>query len=199
MTKILLATNNRGKIIELEDLLKELGLELILPSDIGLNMDVLEDGRTYSDNARKKAAAFAAGCGFLALADDSGLEVQALGGKPGLHSKRYTSELDASDADRRALLIKNLRGKARPWRAEFHAAVAIADPAGGVTVANGICPGEIIPEQRGTGGFGYDPIFLVDGTGKTMAELSLDEKNRLSHRARALANAIPTIKKLISS
>ena len=196
---LLIATNNKGKAIEFQDLLKDTGIELILPTDIGLNLHVDEDGHTYAENASKKAIAFALASGVLSLADDSGLEVDALDGAPGLYSARYSSKPGASDADRRAHLLQNLRDKPRPWTASFHATLAIAAPAGSVKLAEGTCPGEIIPEQRGTGGFGYDPIFLLPETGRTMAELSRQEKNRLSHRARAVQNAKPILAELFGS
>jgi XTP/dITP diphosphohydrolase len=188
---LLIATNNRGKIEELQALLKGTGVELITPAQMGLDLDVVEDGHTYAENAAKKAVAFAQTSGRIALADDSGLEVQALDGEPGLYSARYGSQdgQKLSDKDRRAYLIQHLKDKSRPWTARFCAAIAIALPNGETYLTEGICEGEIIPEERGTGGFGYDPIFLLRELGKTMAELSMDEKNRLSHRARAVIKA----------
>ena len=199
MNKLLLATNNQGKLRELRAILADLPLELVTPADIRLELDVPEDGSTYAENASKKALAFALASGLTALADDSGLEVDALDGAPGLHSARYSSKPGASDADRRAILLKNLRAAnaPRPWRARFLATVAIASPEGRVDFAEGTCPGEIIPEERGTGGFGYDPIFYIPELNQTMAELGMEEKNRLSHRARAVMNAMPILKKLI--
>ena len=187
--RLLIATNNQGKIEELRALLADLPVELVLPVDLGLNLEVEEDGRTYADNAAKKAIAFAKASGMVSLADDSGLEVEALGGAPGLYSARYSPKPGATDADRRAYLLENLRDKPRPWTARFHATVAIGKLDGSHRLAEGICPGEIISEERGHGGFGYDPIFLLSEKGKTMAELSSEEKNRLSHRARAVENA----------
>jgi XTP/dITP diphosphohydrolase len=168
-----------------------------------LNLNVMEDGKTYAENATKKAIAFAQASGLVSLADDSGLEVDALDGAPGLYSARYGPPLSLppfsektggaggglTDADRRAYLLQNLQDKPQPWTARFHATIAIAVPNGETHLAEGICEGEIIPEERGRGGFGYDPIFLLSELGKTMAELSMDEKNRLSHRARAVMNA----------
>lgn len=194
--KLLIATNNKGKVEELQDLLKDIGLDLVTPLQIDLKLDVPEDGSTYAENASKKAVAFAHASGLISLADDSGLEVAALGGAPGLYSARYSPKPGASDADRRAFLLENLNGKPRPWRAHFHATIAVAAPAGAVELAEGNCYGEIIPEERGTGGFGYDPIFLFPELGRTMAELDMDEKNRLSHRARAVMASIPILKKL---
>jgi XTP/dITP diphosphohydrolase len=210
-SKLLIATNNKGKLREIQAILQDLDLELVSPADIDLDLEVEEDGQTYAENATKKALVFSRASGLTALADDSGLEVDALDGEPGLHSKRYGPPLTLppfspkmggdrgglTDADRRAYLLQNLNGKTRPWTAKFRATVAIASPGRGVKLAEGTCPGQIIPEERGTGGFGYDPIFLLESLGKTMAELEIDEKNRLSHRGRALRNAIPILKELL--
>jgi XTP/dITP diphosphohydrolase len=196
MKKLLIATNNKGKVKELQDLLKEMGLELVTPADIRLNLEVEEDGATYAENAAKKARAFAHASRLISLADDSGLEVDALDGAPGLHSARYHPKPGANDADRRAYLLENLAGKPRPWTAHFHATIAIAVPEQDVQIVEGNCYGEIIPEERGTGGFGYDPIFFFPELNQTMAELEMDEKNCLSHRAKAVINAIPVLKKI---
>jgi XTP/dITP diphosphohydrolase len=214
MKQLLIATNNKGKIKELQDLLKDTGIELVTPAQINLDLDVLENGHTYAENATKKALAFAQASGLISLADDSGLEVDVLGGAPGLYSARYGSPdgEKLSDAERRAYLIQNLQDKSRPWTARFHATIAIAIPesfwsqaarrldlqeqAPALQIFEGFCEGEIIPEERGTDGFGYDPIFLFSKLGKTMAELSMEEKNRLSHRARAVMNAKEDLKEL---
>ena len=196
MNKLLIATNNKGKVKELQGLLKGTGLELITPKDINLNLEVEEDGTTYAENAIKKASAFAHASGLVSLADDSGLEVDALDGAPGLYSARYHPKPGANDADRRAYMLENLKGKPRPWKARFHATIAIAIPEKDVQVVEGNCLGEIIPNERGTGGFGYDPIFLLPELNKTMAELEMEEKNRLSHRAKAVINAIPVLKEI---
>ncbi len=187
--KLLIATENKGKLKELEPLLAGLGLELATPASLGLRLDVVEDGQSYQENAARKAVAFSRASGLISLADDSGLEVDALDGAPGLHSARYAPWKGASDADRRRLLLSNLTGKPRPWTARFRATIAIATPEGELHFTSGECPGEIIPQERGDNGFGYDPIFLVEQTGRTMAELGLEEKNRLSHRARAVIKA----------
>ena len=199
MKQLLIATNNKGKIQELQALLKDTGVQLATPAQIGIDLDVIEDGSTYAENAAKKAIAFAERSGLVSLADDSGLEVAALNGAPGLYSARYGSNNEGklSDAERRAFLIKNIVDKPRPWTARFHATIAVAVPNGETHLAEGFCEGEIIPEERGTGGFGYDPIFLLSELGKTMAELSLEEKNRLSHRARAVMNAKLILEKLL--
>jgi XTP/dITP diphosphohydrolase len=196
MNKLLIATNNKGKVKELQDLLKGSGIQFVTPAQINLELDVEEDGVNYQENAGKKAIAFAQTSGLVSLADDSGLEVAALGGAPGLYSARYSPKPGAQDKDRRDFLLENLKDKPRPWKAHFHATIAVATPDGSVEFAEGNCFGEVIPEERGTGGFGYDPIFLMEGLGRTMAELDMDEKNRLSHRALAVMNAMPILKKM---
>ncbi len=196
MSKLLIATNNQGKIAEFRELLAGSGIEFVTPAQINLRLEIAEDGSTYRENAAKKALAFAQASGLTSLADDSGLEVDALGGAPGLHSARYSPKPGAGDKDRRNFLLENLKGKPRPWTARFHATIAIAVPGGGVEFAEGRCDGEIIPEERGTGGFGYDPIFLLTDLGKTMAELDAGEKNRISHRARAALAAMPILNQL---
>jgi len=198
MNKLLIGTNNQGKVKELQDLLKDTGIELITPAQIHLDLDVIEDGHTYAENATKKAVAFAHASGLISLADDSGLEVDALDGAPGLYSARYSPKLNATDRDRRLYLLQNLQDKPHPWTARFHATIAIGVPNGETYLTEGFCEGEIIPEERGVGGFGYDPIFLLTGLGKTMAELSMEEKNRLSHRARAVIKAKLILEALFS-
>ena len=207
--KILLATNNPGKVREIQALIEELApayreqLQVVLPIELGIHLDVVEDGQTYAENAALKSIAFCRASNLVTLADDSGLEVAALGGEPGLHSHRYSPTPHASDADRRAFLLGNLRGRPRPWLARFVCTIAIAVPeARGfdprLEYATGECPGEIIPEERGRNGFGYDPIFLLTGLNKTMAELSTQEKNHYSHRSRALHNAVPVLVRIVN-
>jgi XTP/dITP diphosphohydrolase len=193
--EILIASNNRGKLEEIRALLKDLPLTLIIPADIHLDLDVEERGLTYAENAALKAAAFADATGLISLADDSGLEVDALNGAPGLHSARFSPHPHATDADRRRRLLDALRECPPPWLARFRCTVAIAshDPGTEIQFTEGICEGEIIPEERGQRGFGYDPIFLIPEFGKTMAELTLEEKNRVSHRARAIFAARPRL------
>lgn len=195
MQKLLIATGNPGKVKELRVLLEELDVELLTPKDLGLDMEVVEDGLTYQENAGKKALAYSLASGLVSFADDSGLEVDALGGAPGLYSARYSPLPGATDADRRAYMLINLSGKPRPWTAHFHATVAIGRPGKAVLFAEGNCYGEIIPEERGENGFGYDPIFFISETNCTMAELSMQQKNRLSHRALAVRNALPLFQK----
>jgi XTP/dITP diphosphohydrolase len=198
VTKLLLATNNLGKLKEIQALLGDLEVELITPQQIGLVLDVVEDGKTYAENAERKARAFARYSGMLTLADDSGLEVAALGGQPGIRSARFSPLPDATDADRRAYLLGRLKDHSRPWLAQFHCTVALTTPSGEVYFAEGKCSGEIIPEERGSNGFGYDPIFFIPEMGRTMAELEMEEKNHLSHRARAIKAARPVLTKLLT-
>jgi XTP/dITP diphosphohydrolase len=201
MNKLLIATNNPGKVQELHELLQGMDVDLVTPSQIGLNLDVIEDGLTYAENAMKKAIAFAKASNLISLADDSGLEVDALNSEPGLYSARYgsTNGEKLSDAGRRQYLLSKLQDQPHPWTARFHATIAIAIPNGDIHLAVGICEGEIIPTERGTGGFGYDPIFLLPELGKTMAELSMDEKNRLSHRAKAVMKAKEILKTILEN
>jgi len=197
MAKLLLASNNQGKLIEMRSLLADTSFQLLLLQDVGVQLKVEESGSTYAENAALKARAGALASGLITLADDSGLEVAALGGKPGLYSARYAQKPGASDADRRAFLLQELAQQARPWPARFRCTVAIATPAGEIYFTEGECSGEIIPEERGTNGFGYDPIFFIPCLGKTMAELSTEEKNHISHRAMAMQNARPILTELI--
>ncbi len=195
MQRLLLATTNPGKARELRALLAPLPLELLTPANLRLHLAVQETGQDYLANARLKALAFARASGLWSLADDTGLEVEALSGAPGLRSARLAGP-GASDADRRRELLRRLQGRPRPWKALFRAVVVLASPQGETTWAEGVCAGEILPAPRGQHGFGYDPLFLVEGTGRTMAELSLEEKNRLSHRARAVQALWPALQRL---
>ena len=193
MPKLLIATQNRGKRKEIQALLEGAGIELIFPEDLNLSIDVEETGSTYAENAALKASAFALASGYFTLADDSGLEVAALDGQPGLHSARFAPQPNATDADRRTYLLGKLDSQPRPWTALFRCVVALTIPGGTSRFVEGTCQGEIIPQQRGQHGFGYDPIFLVESTGKTMAELTMGEKNKRSHRARAVIAALPIL------
>lgn len=193
---LLIATNNTGKLHEIQMILKDLEINLVSPTELGLQLEVDEDGQTYAENATKKALAFATVSGMTSLADDTGLEVDALNGEPGLHSNRF-GPAPYSDKSRRAYLLERLNGQSRPWRALFRATVAIASVGRPVELVEGICHGEIIPEERGRSGFGYDPIFLLRDSGRTMAELNSQEKNLLSHRGQAVRNAIPILADLL--
>lgn len=199
MSKILVATLNPGKLEEIRSLLGNFTAELITPAHLNLDLSIEETGGTYAENAALKAVAYARASGLLSLADDSGLEVDALNGLPGLHSARFAPWPGASDADRRGLLLEKLQAKARPWVARFRCVVALASPSGEVQFAEGTCPGEVIPEERGANGFGYDPIFLLPETGKTMAELDMPEKNALSHRGQAVQAALPILVQMLKN
>jgi XTP/dITP diphosphohydrolase len=188
---LLIATANAGKLREMRSLLSQLGLKLVSPAEVRAVHEV-EEGSDYTENARRKARSFAEATGYWTVADDSGLEVDALGGTPGPHSARIAGE-HASDADRRRLLLSFLQPHPRPWTARFRCTMALASPEGSVDLAAGVCEGEIVPMEAGTGGFGYDPIFLVADRGQTMAELSEADKNRISHRARAVQVLLPTL------
>ncbi len=198
MRPLLLASANSGKLAEMHALLSDLPLTLLDPPSMGLAVEIEETGADYAENAQQKALAYARASGHWALADDSGLEVEALAGAPGLHSARLSGP-GASDADRRAHLLRLLRPHPRPWTARFRSTLALASPQGEVDMAEGICLGEIIPEERGAGGFGYDPIFLVAGLERTMAELSMQEKNLVSHRARAVQAMLAILKQRLGS
>ena len=193
MQELLLATNNRGKIEELNALLEGLNLRLFTPRILGLRLEVEESGASYASNAELKAKAFSEASGMWCLADDSGLEVDVLGGLPGLHSARLIGS-QRSDKERRQHLLSLLEPHPRPWKARFRSVVALASPDGEVELAEGECLGEVIPEERGTGGFGYDAIFLLQGLNQTMAELTMVEKNRLSHRAQSILAILPVLR-----
>jgi len=203
-TQLLIATHNPGKARELRELLASLPIRIRDAQAMRLHLSVSEDAPTYAGNARLKALAYAKLSRSFVLADDSGLEVEALGGAPGPRSARLvevSSETAAAqtpqalDAARRRALLGLLRPHQRPWIARFRCALVLASPDGSVDLAEGVCLGEILPEERGLGGFGYDPIFLVAGTNKTMAELDPGEKNRISHRARAVAAMLPILRR----
>jgi len=186
VVKLVVATKNPGKIQELRALLADKGWE-ILPMDAFPSMPpVEEDGKTFVENALKKARSVAYFTGLTALADDSGLEVDALGGEPGVHSARFGGE-GLRDEERNALLLKRLKGVPPEERgARFRCAMALVTPRGEEYVVEGVCEGFIAQEPKGEGGFGYDPVFYLPSRGKTMAQLTAEEKNSISHRAKAL-------------
>jgi len=198
MKTLLIASTNPGKLKEMRAILQDLRIDLVMPSDIGVNLDVKEDGATYLENAAKKAKAYCQASQLPTLADDSGLEVDLLGGEPGLFSARYLPKPGATDTDRRAFLVEKLSQFPHPWYAHFHCTAVIATPEGATHAHTGNCYGQIIAEERGSNGFGYDPIFYISELGRTMAELPDDEKNRISHRGLALLAAIPTLKRILS-
>ena len=198
MPEIVIATNNKGKLIEIKSLLTNTNMQVRSPTELGLNIDVKEVGSTYQENAALKAKAFADASGMVVLADDSGLEVEALEGAPGLYSARYSTKPDADDSDRRLYLLEQLSVCPPPWKAQFRCVVALTVNGKSIHFTEGICPGEIIPVERGSHGFGYDPIFLIPQVKRTMAELTLEEKNKLSHRALAVQKAIPLLIELLA-
>ncbi len=198
MTKLLIATNNPGKLREYADLLNDVPVTLTTPAQEGLSLVVEETGETFAENAILKAQAFAKASGLLTLADDSGLEVDALGGAPGVRSARYAGR-GTSDEDRYRLLLRNLADVPQAKRtARFRCVVAIATPEGDVQTAKGRCEGVIGFEPRGAHGFGYDPVFYMLDRDQTMAELSPQTKNQISHRARAIRAALPVLRQLLN-
>jgi XTP/dITP diphosphohydrolase len=182
--KFVLATHNPGKLKEMSDILGALGLEVVSPADLGLTVDVEETGETFTENAMLKARAVCGEAGLPAIADDSGLCVDALNGGPGVYSARYGGE-GLDDRGRYMLLLNSMRGV--PTRsAHFETAVACAFPNGETLTAAGRCDGAIAFAPMGTGGFGYDPVFLVPERAKTFGQMTEEEKAALSHRGRAL-------------
>ncbi len=184
--KLLIATSNLGKVRELRALLSNFNFEILTPIEIGISTIPAETGSSYLENALLKGQFYVDQSRMAVLADDTGLEVDALDGQPGLYSARFSTLEDASDAERRQLLLQKLQSKPQPWHAHFTCTAVLIDYHGNQHPATGRCDGQIISTERGTNGFGYDPIFLFPDLNKTMAELELDQKNRISHRARAL-------------
>ena len=194
--KLLLATNNQAKVGEYKSLLLNLPFELVTLAEQGITIAVSEVGESLEENARLKATVLAAKSQLLALADDSGLEVDALDGEPGKLSARYAGE-GASDRDRINYLLARLKGV--PWEkraARFRCVIAVATPDGEVELCSGECRGFITFEPRGEYGFGYDPIFYLPELDKTMAELPLAIKNQVSHRGQAARKVYQVLKKL---
>jgi XTP/dITP diphosphohydrolase len=189
MPTVIVATGNPGKLKEMNGYLAELGWELVLKPE---TLDVEETGSTFIENARLKASEVAKATGQWAIADDSGLAVDALNGAPGLYSARYGT----SDAHRIERLLTELGDNANR-RAQFICAIALADPTGAIALeTEGICPGEIADAPKGNGGFGYDPVFYVPSAQKTFAEMSPEEKDRISHRGIAFAQLMPELQGL---
>jgi len=194
--ELILCTRNHHKIIELQDLLRALFLSLKSLDDFPSFPQPPEDGQTFEENATAKALHSSLALKRWCLADDSGLEVEALGGRPGIFSARYAE----TNPERIARLLRELEGIPLLKRtARFVCAMSLSDPEGNVVVKTGYCHGMIAHEPRGTNGFGYDPVFHLPELGKTMAELALDEKNHISHRANAARHLIPIIEKVIDN
>jgi XTP/dITP diphosphohydrolase len=195
--QIVLASNNQGKLRELKDLLPN-EVQVKTAGELGIELPE-ETGSTFEENAFLKARAVAAASGLIAVADDSGLEVDALNGAPGVHSARFAGE-PSDDAKNNALLLDKLTVIPEDQRtARFQSVVAVVAPNGEEFCAQGTIEGRILEAPRGSGGFGYDPLFLIRGYDQTMAELSLDEKNSISHRARAFRGVIEQLTELLES
>jgi len=188
--RLLLASRNPGKLAELTAMLEGTGWEACDYAALGLDVNVKEDGETFAENAEKKARAGVEASGLLTLADDSGLEVDALGGEPGVHSARYCGEQAGDEARCRAVLLRMVAVPEARRTARFRCVVCLADPAGRDVVFEGRCEGRIAHHARGRYGFGYDPIFIPDGFALTFAELGAETKNRMSHRAAALRQVL---------
>ncbi len=197
MTRLVLATRNEGKVREITSLLRGLPLEILTLRDFPGVPELAEEGDTFAANAAAKALAVARATGLMALADDSGLEVDHLEGAPGVRSSRFAGE-KAGDAENNHKLLRMLAGVPRERRtARFRCVVAIALPDGSVSLAEGSCEGIITEEPRGGMGFGYDPLFLVPGLGLTFAELDPGIKNEISHRGRAMRRAREALARLL--
>lgn len=181
--KFVLASQNKGKLVEMQGILQSLGVEIALQSELGISVDVEETGTTFEENARLKAVAVMQATGLPAIADDSGLCVDALGGGPGVYSARYGG--DISDPEKVQLLLSNMRG-ASTRAAHFETAIVCAFPNGDELVATGRCDGSIAYAPAGDMGFGYDPVFFYPAFGKTFGQSTREEKSSVSHRGKAL-------------
>ncbi|MCW8892954.1 MAG: XTP/dITP diphosphatase [Deltaproteobacteria bacterium] len=195
--KLLVATGNPGKLREIHHLLDGAGIDIIGLNELNNPPEVVEDGETFSANACKKAIQMAQFSGLLTLADDSGLVVDALGGEPGVHSARYAGKQGDDQANNAKLLMEMENVPDETRRGAFCCVMALAWPDGRCQTFEGRISGLIMRGERGTGGFGYDPLFMVPEYGKTTAELPLDIKNRISHRGMALRRVIPVLKDLV--
>lgn len=193
MRELVIATTNEGKLAEIRAALEGLPYKILGAAEVGGLPEVIEDGATLLENAQKKARSAAAHTGFLALADDTGLEVDALEGAPGVYSARYAGENCSYDDNNRKLLSELEKLGARDRKATFRTVMVLAEPKDRSDWVSGSIQGEISREIRGTQGFGYDPVFYVPAKRKTFAELSLFEKNQISHRGQALARLKPML------
>ncbi|MFZ7127047.1 MAG: XTP/dITP diphosphatase [Desulfobacterales bacterium] len=194
-TVLVIATRNAGKTAEIRDLLKEFPVDVRNLDDFGPLPEVEEDGITFDENAYKKASFAARMLGFPALADDSGLSVTALGGAPGVHSARYGGD-GATDADRCAQLLKAMTGR-EDRTAVFECVISIAVPSGAALTYEGRCEGRIAREPKGENGFGYDPVFFYPPHNRTFAEMTMEEKSRVSHRGMALSEIRDEFEKIL--
>ncbi len=198
--KLLVATHNLGKVREYRELLADLPVDLVSLDDLGIAHDVDETGATFHENAWLKARAYCGLGQMLTLSDDSGLEVDALGGEPGVHSARYGGDLCHSDADRVSLLLSNLEGV--PWNrrtARFRCVIAICEPGGIEVSVVGSVAGMIQYEPRGSEGFGYDPVFYLPSFLSTLSQMSMEDKNRVSHRGDASQRAVKALRQMFAA
>ncbi len=194
----MIATRNKGKIRELKELLADFGLDILSLDQFPQVKEIVEDGNTFFENAMKKAKTVAEKTGLLAIADDSGLEVDALKGAPGVYSARYAGE-DATDEQNYLKLLNEMKDVPTEKRgAQFRCVIVAYRPDGKWVSAEGVCRGRITSSPRGEQGFGYDPVFVPEGDIRTMAELTREEKNRISHRGKALEMLKKKIGELIS-
>ena len=193
--ELVVASNNTGKIREYRDILEPMGFQVFSQDEKQVHIEVEETGTTFEENAVLKAQAVYDRTGCCVISDDSGLSVDALNGDPGVHSARYAG-MHGDDAANNKKLIRNMQGIPKPWTAKFVCAIALVLPGGKEWVVRGECPGVIIEEARGTGGFGYDPHFLYEELNQTFAEISQEDKNRVSHRAMAMAKMLPILRGL---
>ncbi len=185
--KVVLASKNKHKLVEISKILEKLDIELVLQSELGVDIDVEETGTTFEENSRQKAEAVMKATGLPALADDSGIAVDALNGEPGVYSARYGFDDSLDDWGRLLLLLKNTEHVPDGQRqAQFVCVITLAMPDGRIVQARGEVHGQLLRQPAGSGGFGYDPIFYYPPFGKTLAEVSPQEKNQVSHRGRAL-------------
>lgn len=196
--RLVVASRNAHKIREIKELTAHLDLEVVGVEEVGDLPPVEEDGETFQDNARKKAVETALFLGTWVLADDSGLEVDALGGAPGVHSARFAGEGRGDRANNQLLLAKLGALPLEQRGAQFRCVMALASPHGEVEFAEGVCRGVIGFEPKGSNGFGYDPLFIVPELGRTFAELSPEEKNRISHRSRAMAGMLEILERRLT-
>lgn len=200
--KLLIATNNPGKLAEYREIFAELPVQLTSPKEEGLDLDPEETGQTFKENAILKAAAFAQASGLLTLADDSGLEIDALGGEPGIYSARYNNTAKHDHAGRCQVVLDKLAAKKTPWKdrtARFCCVIALVSNENVLGTVSGTIEGFIAYKPKGSGGFGYDPIFFVPELNKNMAEVSAEVKHSISHRGRAARAALPLIKQVCTA
>ena len=198
--QLLVATHNPGKVREYQHLLRDLPVDLVSLDELGITYDVEETGATFHENAWLKARAYCSLGRTLTLSDDSGLEVDAQGGEPGVHSARYGGDLCNSDEERVSLLLSNLQGV--PWEkrtARFRCVIAICAPNGLEASVVGSVAGMIQYEPQGTEGFGYDPVFYLPSFGRTLGQLGMEDKNRISHRGDAAHRAVKALRRIVGA